>query len=177
MGQSRVKNVIKIVIDGLTFSSRTEAYYYTLLKSQVAEGLITSFAIQVPYELQPQFRKCSRAGCDFVWVKPEPEDKRYKSARTCPHCGYPLELFHSMTYVSDFDVTNLDGSVSVIDVKSSRFFQTDIFRMKKKIFEFRYPDKRLEMVFPKLPKGWPFNMKASDTIANPLNHVKIEMIK
>jgi hypothetical protein len=26
--------------------------------------------------------------------------------------------------------------------------------MKKKIFEFRFPDKRLEMVFPKLPKGW-----------------------
>jgi len=168
MGQARVKNVVQVVIDGQKFSSRTEAYYYSLLKSQVADGSIKSFEMQVPYELQPQFRKCSRAGCDFVWIKPDeasPDLKRYKAARECPQCGHPLELFHSMTYVSDFDVTNLDGSVSVVDVKSSKFFQTDIFKMKKKIFEFRYPDKRLEMVFPKLPKGW------GKEFINPINSV------
>jgi hypothetical protein len=144
MGQSRVKNVVQIVIDGHQFSSRTEGFYYTLLKSQVENGEITSFTMQVPYELQPQFRKCSRAGCDFIWEKPPDhyiDLSRYKKARNCPKCGNPLELFHSMTYVSDFDVTNLDGSVSVIDVKSSKFFQTDIFKMKKKIFEFMIPDK------------------------------------
>jgi hypothetical protein len=26
--------------------------------------------------------------------------------------------------------------------------------MKKKIFEFKYPEKLLEEVYPKVPKGW-----------------------
>jgi len=171
MGKSRVKNVMQVVIDGKQFSSRTEAFYYTLLKSQCELGEIAGFRMQVPYLLQPQFRKCSRAGCDFVWEKPEdtsPDFPRYKKARQCPECEHMLELFHSLTYVSDFDVTNLDGSVSVIDVKSSKFFQTEIFKLKKKLFEFRYPGKRLEMVFPKLPKGWgkEFIVIKEETIKN-----------
>lgn len=157
MGEKRVKNVVQVVIDGIRFSSRTEAYYYTILKQQVAEGAIAAFSMQVGYELQPQFRKCSRAGCDFLWEKPDelsPDFPRYRKARQCPECESELELFHSLTYISDFDVVNLDGSVSVLDVKSSKFFQTDIFKLKKKLFEYKFPGKRLEMVYPKLPKGW-----------------------
>jgi hypothetical protein len=152
--KKRVKNAIKYIIDGIEFSSKAEAYYYALLKIQLELGQIRGFCRQVAYELQPQFRKCSRSACNFIWEKPVPMDKRYKDAKTCPLCGHNLELIHSMTYISDFDVTYLDGSIHVIDVKSSPFFQTEIFKLKKKIFEYKFPDKRLEMVFPKVPKNW-----------------------
>lgn len=157
MANERVKNVVKVEIDGTPFSSRMEGYYYTLLKDQVKNGEIKSFKMQVSYELQPQFRKCSRHGCGFVWEKPVEDpvnEKRYSDVRECPHCGSLLMLVREMTYISDFDIIDNSGAVHVVDVKSSKYFQTDIFKLKKKIFEYKYPDKILEMVFPKLPKGW-----------------------
>ena len=72
----------------------------------------------------------------------------------CPECGSKLKLHREMTYICDFLVTDLEGLEHVVDVKSSQFFQTEIFKMKKKIFEFRYPKKLLEEVYPKVPKGW-----------------------
>lgn len=156
--KQRVKNSTAIVIDGIKFTSKAEAYYYTILKKQLDNCEIKDLKLQEPFELQPQFKKCSAVGCNFIWTRPyiegSPDYKRYYKARECPVCGYPLNLHREMTYISDFVATDLNGVEHVIDVKSSAFFQTEIFKMKKKIFEFKYPAKILETVYPKVPKNW-----------------------
>lgn len=162
--QQRVKNTNPIFIDGIRWDSEAEAYYYTVLKKQVETREIRGFYRQETFELQPQFRKCER-GCGFMWEKPSefsPDYARYKKARECPQCGAPLFLTREMSYVADFVVANKDGSYSVIDVKSSPHFQTEIFKLKKRLFEYKFPDKILEMVFPKPPKGWGKSMRAME---------------
>jgi len=135
-----------------------EAYYYTILKQQRDSGAIAGFTLQSVFEFQPQFRKCVVPGCGWRWIKPSKENKselkRYADIRECPKCGADLELIREMSYVCDFLVTDLDGREHVIDVKSSPYFQTEIFKLKRRMFEWLYPDRRLEMVFPKLPKKW-----------------------
>lgn len=49
----------------------------------------------------------------------------------------------SITYVADFVVVNNDGTTDVIDVKG---FETQIFKIKQKLFEYKYPDKKLKVV-------------------------------
>jgi hypothetical protein len=48
-----------------------------------------------------------------------------------------------ITYRADFKVTNTDGSVEIIDVKG---FETKDFKMKKKLFEAKYPDLKLRLI-------------------------------
>ena len=151
----RVKNATRIIIDEHLFNSKAEAYYYTLLKERLLKREIQAIKIQQPYELQPQFKKCTNHKCNFFFEKPESGDlKRYKILRVCPKCGHALELHREMVYVSDFDVVDNEGYTTIIDVKSSKFFQTEIFKLKRKIFEYRFPDKNLIMVFPTVPKKW-----------------------
>lgn len=38
-------------------------------------------------------------------------------------------------YVADFVVWNNDGSVEIIDVKASEAFKTDVYKLKKRLFE------------------------------------------
>lgn len=49
----------------------------------------------------------------------------------------------SITYVADFIVTNLDGTTDIIDVKG---VETQVFKIKKKLFEYKYPDKNLKVI-------------------------------
>lgn len=46
-----------------------------------------------------------------------------------------------ITYIADFLVTYKDGRQAVIDVKGVK---TEVYRIKKKLFEYKYPD--LEIV-------------------------------
>ena len=48
--------------------------------------------------------------------------------------------FRKMEYVADFEVTYADGHVEVIDVKGMR---TDVYKLKRKMFEYKYPDKTI----------------------------------
>ncbi len=43
-------------------------------------------------------------------------------------------------YIADFEVTHADGTIEVIDVKG---FETADFKIKKKLFDYRYPDLKL----------------------------------
>lgn len=152
----RVKNSRKVEIDGIKFHSISEGYYYELLKNQVELGEIQSFEMQNTYLLQPQFKKCSLQ-CGFLWIRPGKGDvnlHRYQNTMTCPRCDAILTLEREIKYVGDFEVVDAEGIVHVIDVKSSPHFQTEIFKMKRKIFELQYPAKTIEMVFPKVPKEW-----------------------
>ena len=53
----------------------------------------------------------------------------------------------SITYVADFIVDWADGTTEVIDVKSSKSFKTQVYRIKKKMFEYKYPDKNIKEVY------------------------------
>ena len=46
-------------------------------------------------------------------------------------------------YISDFLVTYADGSQKVIDVKGR---ETDDFKLKRKIFDYKYPDLTLQLI-------------------------------
>lgn len=49
----------------------------------------------------------------------------------------------AITYIADFKVTYADGKVEIVDVKG---METDVFKLKKKMFEYQYPDLSLKVV-------------------------------
>ena len=49
----------------------------------------------------------------------------------------------AITYIADFLIINNDMSEEIIDIKG---FVTDIFKIKKKIFEYVFKDKTLKIV-------------------------------
>lgn len=49
----------------------------------------------------------------------------------------------SITYVADFVIENNDGTTDVVDVKG---FETQLFKVKQKLFEYKYPDLQLKVV-------------------------------
>lgn len=51
--------------------------------------------------------------------------------------------YRPINYISDFDVTYADGRREIVDVKG---VMTDVFKMKAKMFDFRYPDLTLVLV-------------------------------
>ncbi len=61
--------------------------------------------------------------------------------------------YQPIKYVADFVVKTKDGTTKVIDVKGSKKFATDVFRLKKKIFEKKFKKLHLTVVYPER-QGW-----------------------
>lgn len=62
------------------------------------------------------------------------------------------EKFRKIEYVADFVIYHHDGRIEVIDVKG---VETDVFKIKRKLFEYRYPDLKLQTVtYSKIDGGW-----------------------
>ncbi len=57
------------------------------------------------------------------------------------------QTFKSIHYKADFQVVHLDGHIEIVDVKPSKDFQTDVYKLKKKLFEKRYPDLTIHEVY------------------------------
>jgi hypothetical protein len=55
-------------------------------------------------------------------------------------------------YLGDFEVHHLDGSIEVIDTKGAP--PTEAFKIKKKLFEKRYPHKLSIIGYSKMDGGW-----------------------
>lgn len=102
----------KTVIDGITFDSKKEADYYCELKMLKLAGVVASFERQVPFELQPKYKKCGKT-------------------------------VRAIRYLADFVVAYADGHTEVVDVKGVR---TEVYKLKRKILEYRYPDIRITEV-------------------------------
>ncbi len=51
--------------------------------------------------------------------------------------------YQPITYVADFVIVNNDGTTDVVDVKG---FETQVFKIKRKLFEYKYPDLNLKVV-------------------------------
>lgn len=51
--------------------------------------------------------------------------------------------YRAITYVADFVITNLDGTTEVVDIKG---VETQVFKIKQKLFEYMYPDLSLKVI-------------------------------
>lgn len=98
--------VEKQYVDDIKFDSKAEARYYLLLKQKLKNGFIKSFELKKKYILVDKFKH--------------------------PGTG---KTIRSITYTPDFEVTYLDGSIEVIDIKG---FKTEVFKLKMKLFMNRY---------------------------------------
>lgn len=100
----------KVTLDGHTFDSRKEADKYAELMLLKRAGEVVVIELQPVFTLQEGY--CTKDG---KYVRP-------------------------IEYRADFRVTYRDGRVVVIDVKPSKDFQTQVYRLKKKMLLYRYPD-------------------------------------
>ena len=51
--------------------------------------------------------------------------------------------YRAITYIADFAIINNDGTTEVVDIKG---VETQVFKIKKKIFEYMYPELNLKVV-------------------------------
>lgn len=109
----------KIVINGIKFDSKLEAERYGQLKMMERAGVITGLELQPCFELVPAFEKNGKK-----WRK--------------------------MTYIADFQYFSCaEGKCIVEDVKGSEKVLTDVFRLKQKLFEYRYDELTISIVTSK----------------------------
>ena len=107
---------IKISVDGIKFDSKLEAERYEQLKILERAGVIRDLELQPEYELIPSFRKNGK-----TWRK--------------------------TVYKADFRYILCDDDKTIIeDVKGSTAVITDVFRLKQKLFEYRYPELTIKIV-------------------------------
>jgi hypothetical protein len=98
----------KIIIDEITFDSTKEGKRYLELKQKEKQGEITNLRLQVKFELQPSFKINGKT-------------------------------VRAINYVCDFYYYDNQTQKFVIeDVKASKNFQTDVYKLKKKLFEYKY---------------------------------------
>lgn len=57
-----------------------------------------------------------------------------------PAFTYQGKKFRPIRYVADFKVTDWDNHTFVVDIKGSRGFLTDVFKLKMKMLLYKYPD-------------------------------------
>lgn len=85
----------------------------------------------------------------YIYLKEEQEKGNVIDIILQPE--YPLlesykkygRTIRGMKYISDFLVTYKDGTQIVIDVKGK---ETDDFKIKRKLFDYKYPDLTLKLV-------------------------------
>ncbi|MFC5449055.1 DUF1064 domain-containing protein [Paenibacillus aestuarii] len=108
----------KVNVDGITFDSQKEARYYNTLKILKRAGEVKDFI------LQPEF------------ILFEGYIRKHDNKKIRP-----------IKYIADFKVIWSDGRVEIVDVKSSKEFKTQVYRLKRKILEGRYPDIYLKEIY------------------------------
>lgn len=59
--------------------------------------------------------------------------------------------YRKIEYIADFEIHHKDGSIEVIDVKG---METEAFKVKKKLFEYKYPQRLSLITFSKIDGGW-----------------------
>ena len=106
----------KTFIDGIKFDSKLEAERYAQLKILERAGVIRDLELQPSFELIPSFRKNGK-----TWRR--------------------------TLYKADFRYILSENDKTIIeDVKGSASVITDVFRLKQKLFEYRYPELTIKIV-------------------------------
>lgn len=121
----------KTVADGIKFDSKLEAERYAQLKILERAGVIRELELQPSFELLPSFRKNGK-----TWRK--------------------------TVYKADFRYILVnDDRIIIEDVKGSTAVITDVFRLKQKLFEYKYPDYTISIVTSKDIKKFQKETKVS----------------
>jgi len=135
----RVRNAKKttLEVDGKphTFPSQAEALRYLELKRLKDAGIVKEIELQPVFELQPAYWKC----CESVWSVPDWKE----TPALCPFCGKKMPKIRARVYRADFRVTYADGHQEIEDVKG---METEMFRFKRDLFEYRYPELSIKVV-------------------------------
>ncbi|MBO1515027.1 DUF1064 domain-containing protein [Metabacillus bambusae] len=61
------------------------------------------------------------------------------------------KTFRKIEYIADFEIHNLDGSIEVVDVNG---VETEAFKIKRKLFEMKYPYKLSLITYELAFGGW-----------------------
>lgn len=109
----------KTVIDGIKFDSKLEAERYAQLKMMERAGVIRDLKLQPEYELIPSFRK---------------------NGKTWRRTLYKADFRYILADDDSYIIEDVKGSTSVI---------TDVFRLKQKLFEYKYQDYTISIVTSK----------------------------
>ena len=109
----------KTVLDGIKFDSKLEAERYTQLKMMERAGVIRDLELQPEYELIPSFKK---------------------DGKTWRRTVYKADFRYILAEDDSYIIEDVKGSTSVI---------TDVFRLKQKLFEYKYPDYTISIVTSK----------------------------
>lgn len=107
----------KIEYRGMTFDSKAEFEYYRLLAYREQKGEIRDLQRQVVFELQPSFKT--------------------DSGRT----------IRAIKYIADFVYYDVDtGMRHIVDVKGSKMMETEVFKIKSKMFAYIFREE-IEVVY------------------------------
>ena len=109
----------KTVADGIKFDSKLEAERYAQLKMMERAGVIRDLELQPKYELIPSFNK---------------------NGKTWRRTLYKADFRYILAEDDSYIIEDVKGSTSVI---------TDVFRLKQKLFEYKYPDYTISIVTSK----------------------------
>lgn len=114
----RVKNAKKVLVDGMWFDSKGESRRYLVLKERFLAGVISKLERQPKFELIPHLTYVNEAGKTRV-----------------------SQL--AITWRADFRYLDSDGHEVVEDFKG---WPTDVFKIKLKLFKWRFPDVDIRIV-------------------------------
>ena len=130
----------KTEVDGIVFDSQTEAEYYIYLKEQFNMRKIRKFEMQKEFILQNK----------FLIINGERIDESHKDFKKLQKAN-PGCTTQAIKYIADFVVYYPNGVVQVIDVKGQK---TADFKLKEKMFNFRYPEYNKLCCIVKYNKQW-----------------------
>lgn len=141
----------KTEVDGIIFDSKTEANYYIYLKEQKEIGNVIDFTMQDTWILQPKYIYFN----GIMTTEDSPNYKEIDKERKKYNKENPdnkVEIVQAIKYKSDFDVIYKDGTRKVEDVKG---IKTADFKIKEKMFKYRYPHIKFEcVVWDAKSKSW-----------------------
>jgi hypothetical protein len=107
----------KVSVNGKVFDSKKEAQRYQELKLLEKSGIIKDLELQKRFILLEGFKK---------------NNKTYR----------PIYYYADFVYYLIYEKKTV-----VEDVKASKYFTTDVYKLKKKLFEYKYPDLTITEVY------------------------------
>ena len=111
--KSKYKNK-KIIIDEIKFDSTKEGKRYIELKQKEKQGEISNLRLQVKFELQPSFKI---------------------NGKTIRAINYIADFVYEAKIIDTEDDEFCEYKKVVEDTKG---FRTEVYKLKKKLFEYKY---------------------------------------
>jgi len=107
------------------------------------DGIIFDSKIEAKYYEQLKWLQEHKQQILFFRIKP-----RYLLQEAFKKDG---KTYRKIEYIADFEIHHLDGSIEVVDVKG---METEAFKIKRKLFEKKYPHKLSLLTYVRKYGGW-----------------------